>query len=175
MRVAWLRTSSPGAAPAVRTARHRSYRCATHNLDLVAGVAPDSESLSDGVLISEIVMGHGFIDDRHARRRRGVSRRDIAAQQQPHSDGRAESRRDVVPLDDSFFIRIRKGGTELLPLSEWATGIHKTWEWAPVELGPQKLRTFNLPAGLVLLEIIGREDGTKIDQILITANDRWKP
>lgn len=80
-----------------------------------------------------------------------------------------------TPEDDSFRIRVRQGSTELVPLSDWHTGVHPAWEWVPVELDPGKLRAVNLPAGMVLLEVLCRETGAKIDQIWLTADTDRKP
>ncbi|MBT3380590.1 MAG: hypothetical protein HN742_10310 [Lentisphaerae bacterium] len=80
-----------------------------------------------------------------------------------------------TPDDDSFLIRIRQGSDDLLPLSDWHTGVHTEWEWAPMELGRGKQRAVDLPAGVVLLEIMCREDGTKMDQIWLTADAAKRP
>ncbi len=71
-----------------------------------------------------------------------------------------------TPEDDSFFIRLSQGKRELFPLTEWHTGVHPQWEWVLVELGKpgtQLQRVLELPAGVVMLEVVGREDGAKID------------
>jgi len=106
-----------------------------------------------------------------------------------------------TPSDDSFFFRIRffspigrpdsrpqgwpacrpmgeknwQGPKELLPRTDWQPGVRKSWEWAPVELGPGKQRALTLPAGVMVLEVICREDGSKMDQILLTPDPNWKP
>jgi hypothetical protein len=80
-----------------------------------------------------------------------------------------------TPSDDSFFFRIRQGPKELLPRTDWQPGTHKNWEWAPVELGAAKQRALMLPAGMVVLEVICREDGSKMDQLLLTPDAHWKP
>jgi hypothetical protein len=80
-----------------------------------------------------------------------------------------------TPDDDSFRIRIRQGAKELLPMSDWPAGVHAKWEWTRMELGPAKLHAVELPAGQVLLEIFCREDGTKIDQVFLTADPAREP
>ncbi len=80
-----------------------------------------------------------------------------------------------TPDDDSFMVRIRQGATELLPLSDWHTGTHTDWEWEPMQFGPNKQRSVELPVGLVLLKIMCREDGTKIDQVWLTADSEKRP
>lgn len=80
-----------------------------------------------------------------------------------------------TPEDDSFFIRLRQGKRELVPLTEWHTGVHPKWEWVLVELGKpggKLLRALELPAGVVTLEIAGREDGAKIDCLLLTVHEK---
>lgn len=79
-----------------------------------------------------------------------------------------------TPEDDSFFIRLRQGKRELIPQTEWHTGVHPHWEWVPVELGKpgaEPQRTLELPAGVVMLEVMGREDGAKMDRLLLTARE----
>ncbi len=80
-----------------------------------------------------------------------------------------------TPSDDSFFFRIRHGTDEILPRSDWHTGVQARWAWVRAELGRDKQRAVNLPAGIVVLEVICREDGSKMDQILLTPNPDWKP
>ena len=80
-----------------------------------------------------------------------------------------------TPSDDSFFFRIRQGSKELLPRTDWHTGTHTSWAWSPVELGAAKQRAITLPAGVVLLEVICREDGSKMDQIVLTPDADRKP
>ncbi|MBN2449062.1 MAG: hypothetical protein JXR77_01655 [Lentisphaeria bacterium] len=80
-----------------------------------------------------------------------------------------------TPDDDSFRIRIRQGADERVPASDWHTGVHTAWEWVPAELGAEKQRALDLPEGLVLIEILCREDGTKIDQIWLTADAERTP
>ncbi|MCS7254782.1 MAG: hypothetical protein RMK18_11965 [Armatimonadota bacterium] len=80
-----------------------------------------------------------------------------------------------TPEDDSFFFRLRQGRRELLPLTEWHTGVHTQWEWVQVELGKpgrKMQKHMELPAGTVILEIVGREDGAKIDCLLLTAHEK---
>lgn len=83
-----------------------------------------------------------------------------------------------TPEDDSFFLRLRQGRRELIPLTEWHTGVHPKWEWVLVELGKPggKLqKALELPAGVVMLEIAGREDGAKIDCLLMTEHGEKLP
>ena len=53
--------------------------------------------------------------------------------------------------------------------------LDRRWEWAPMELGSRKQRAVKLPVGIVLLEIICREDGTMMDQALLTADAKHTP
>lgn len=79
------------------------------------------------------------------------------------------------PDDDSFCVRIRQGATECVPLSDWHVGTHSAWEWTPLELGPGKQRAINLPAGDLLMEVRCREDGTRLDQVWLTADATARP
>jgi len=47
-----------------------------------------------------------------------------------------------------------------------------TWHWVR---SPPRLRQLALPAGRVRLELLNREDGIRIDQILLTTNKRYIP
>jgi hypothetical protein len=77
--------------------------------------------------------------------------------------------------DDSFYVWIRNDKGDLLPRTEWPLGVHKAWEWVALELEPRQERGVSLPGGVVLVEIFCREDGAKIDELLITSDAKWRP
>ncbi len=83
-----------------------------------------------------------------------------------------------TPDDDSFFISIHQQNRELLPRSEWHTGGHPQWTWVRAELGDPKSNrqsALELPAGIIVIEIACREDGAKIDCLVVTDRENWAP
>jgi hypothetical protein len=80
------------------------------------------------------------------------------------------------PTDDSFFVHASTDSAEPVPLTDWHTGTHTTWEWAPVRLGEAPGPTpLALPAGEVMLRFRAREDGTKIDRLYLSADPKVEP
>ena len=78
--------------------------------------------------------------------------------------------------DDSFFIRIYTNTAEPISKSEWHTGIHTQWEWAPVCLNKSPEQTpLPLPVGDVYLEVSVREDGAKLDALYLSPTDDAAP
>lgn len=81
-----------------------------------------------------------------------------------------------TPDDDSFYVQIQHGDRDLVPRSTWATGVHAQWTWVPVALdGGQTATPLKLPAGVVTLSVLTREDGTKLDRLHLTASARARP
>lgn len=83
-----------------------------------------------------------------------------------------------TPEDDSFFVQATAGeylqvgvkGRALLPRTDWSVGVTKgLWHWSafPVAL--------ELPQGPAVLTLSVREDGTKIDRLLLTAEPDADP
>ncbi|HUT33790.1 MAG TPA: hypothetical protein VNE39_09935 [Planctomycetota bacterium] len=74
----------------------------------------------------------------------------------------------ATPDDDSFFVRVRQAGRDVLSRAEWHTGVHATWEWTPFRAGKAAEATaMRLDAGVALIEVSCREDGTKLDALLL--------
>ena len=81
-----------------------------------------------------------------------------------------------TPDDDSFFVGVRQGGREVLPRSDWHTGVHGKWEWAAVTAGAERRPlTLRLEAGAALLEVWCREDGARLDALVLTAEPGARP
>ena len=78
--------------------------------------------------------------------------------------------------DDSFFVTIASPTSEPIRRADWHIGTHDEWEWTPLGLnrdpGPTPLQ---LPKGEYRLDLSCREDGSKIDQILITTDPAYQP
>jgi len=72
--------------------------------------------------------------------------------------------------DESFFIRIRQRGRDMLSRTRWPTGVHPQWQWAdlPDQTGSAPLR-FRLHAGPAVVEVLGRQDGAHLDAIRLDA------
>lgn len=51
-------------------------------------------------------------------------------------------------------------------------GTYKTWHWVRA---PVRLKQLNLDAGKHTLKVLNREDGVRIDQILLTTDKRYVP
>ncbi|MCX8037503.1 MAG: hypothetical protein N3D11_10755 [Candidatus Sumerlaeia bacterium] len=83
--------------------------------------------------------------------------------------GRVQS---PTPADDSFYVQIRSAGRQILPQTEWPVGVHRRWSWTPFTNNTKSTKPMGiaLPAGVALVEILSREDGTRLDQILLSAN-----
>ena len=81
-----------------------------------------------------------------------------------------------TPTDDSFFVYAASEMGEVLRETAWQPGVHKSWEWVPlnVEKSKEPLR-LALPAGDVRFEVRVREDGAKLDRLFLTANPGAKP
>ncbi len=78
--------------------------------------------------------------------------------------------------DDSFYIRVYTDAAEPISKSEWHTGIHTEWEWAPVCLNKSPEQTpLPLPAGDVYLEVSVREDGAKLDTLYLSPTQTTAP
>ena len=73
--------------------------------------------------------------------------------------------------DDSFFISVDNGAYAL-----WDTQYASVWAWDKVRnRGGQNPVTYSLEAGQHNLIIKQREDGTKIDSIIITNDLHYNP
>lgn len=81
--------------------------------------------------------------------------------------------------DDSFFVFMEqpRSGQPATTI-DWHTGVHKTWEWSRV--GPPDAKKgqptgFDLAAGTLRLELRGREKGSKLDALFLTAKPTAEP
>ena len=79
-----------------------------------------------------------------------------------------------TPDDDSFFVTVSSGeyavkglkGTKILPQTDWPTGVTRgAWKWCPFKT------ELNLPKGPCVLSLGVRENGTKIDRLLLTVDE----
>lgn len=68
---------------------------------------------------------------------------------------------------DSFFLQMNDG-----PVLTWLTGTITSWGWGQAPTDPA---SFNLAPGTHTLRVKGREDGTKLDQIVITKDPNFVP
>jgi len=74
--------------------------------------------------------------------------------------------RTPTPSDDSFFVRVRQAGRDVLPKTDWHTGRHTKWQWA--EVTPANARSplrFRLERGVAVVEFSCREDGAMLDAV----------
>jgi hypothetical protein len=73
---------------------------------------------------------------------------------------------------DSFFVALDAGSPLL-----WLTraGGRETWGWDRVRSRGQAFTRFTLPAGTHTLRLLEREDGTKLDRLLITNDLQFVP
>jgi hypothetical protein len=78
--------------------------------------------------------------------------------------------------DDSFFVRVEQNGRAALPRTAWHTGRHEAWEWAQVTSeATRKPVTVPLRPGAALIEFACREDGTKLDALLLAPEGARPP
>ncbi len=81
-----------------------------------------------------------------------------------------------TPSDDSFFVRAFAASSEPVSTTEWHTGTHAEWEWAPVGFhGATAPAGLSLPAGELTLQFRVREDGTKLDRLFLTRDPLRMP
>lgn len=81
-----------------------------------------------------------------------------------------------TPDDDSFFVRVRQAGRDVLPRADWHTGVHAKWEWTPFRAGAGREATaIRLDAGVALVEVSCREDGARLDALLLTPAPKTSP
>ncbi|MBI5833371.1 MAG: hypothetical protein HZB16_13820 [Armatimonadetes bacterium] len=66
-----------------------------------------------------------------------------------------------TPDDDSFYFAVSRPDQDVAEPLTWSTGTHANWEWSP-------LGALDLPAGESILEIRGREDGTRLDKLVFS-------
>lgn len=81
--------------------------------------------------------------------------------------------RTIAPgdLDDSFYIQVDNGTNNL-----WDIPWHSAWNWDKVtHRGDEGYVTVHLSAGRHTINIKAREDGTKIDKILLTNDVNYVP
>jgi len=84
--------------------------------------------------------------------------------------------RAPTPDDDSFFVRVRQAGRDVVPRSDWHTGLHTGWDWRAFCAGKSREATaIRLDAGVALIEVSCREDGTKLDALLLTPRPDAAP
>ena len=82
-----------------------------------------------------------------------------------------------TPADDSFIVSANAGssvksgarGRVVLPRTDWHLGQARTWTWRefPVDI--------TLPKGTVTLTLHTREDGAKVDALLLTNETSFPP
>jgi hypothetical protein len=81
-----------------------------------------------------------------------------------------------TPEDDSFYVRLFTDAAELVGRTDWPTGTRAEWSWVPAALGGGKESTpLALPAGEVTLQLLVREDGTRIDRLFLSQDPKAKP
>jgi len=79
-----------------------------------------------------------------------------------------------TPDDDSFFVRLSTPVGEPVGTTAWHLGTHREWEWVPFR--PEDSEAgLALPAGDVFLELSVREDGARVDRLLLTTNPTASP
>jgi len=81
-----------------------------------------------------------------------------------------------TPDDDSFHVRVRQAGRDVLPRTDWHTGVHEQWEWT--QLATTRERTpqaIDLAAGAALIELSCREDGTRLDALFLSPDPDARP
>ena len=84
--------------------------------------------------------------------------------------------RTPTQSDDSFYIQFNQNGQTILPRTDWHTGVHRTWEWIAFRIGKERaVPRIPLERGAVEIQCLGREDGAKLDAILLTADPDWQP
>ena len=146
-----------------------------------AGVFWEAEQ---GAILPQMVVGRderasggrfvwmpGAIGEARTGSGRAVWRLDVARAGQYFLWGRVLA---PTPQDDSFYVRVE--AAERTVVGEWHTGVHKSWQWAPVALNRSAEPTaFYLPKGEVRVELRVREDGTKIDRLFLASSSREKP
>ncbi|HUS90585.1 MAG TPA: hypothetical protein VM695_02005 [Phycisphaerae bacterium] len=80
--------------------------------------------------------------------------------------------RTPTPDDDSFFVRIRQDGRDVLVRTDWHTGRHTAWEWADATAGSkQQPIAAALRPGLAVIEFSCREDGAALDAFRLVRTD----
>ena len=78
--------------------------------------------------------------------------------------------------DDSFYLRLFNDRFTPVDRTDWHTGRREGWQWTPVSLIRGKAPTpLSLPAGVMTLEILPREDGTKLDRLFLTPRQDQRP
>jgi len=84
--------------------------------------------------------------------------------------------RTPTPSDDSFFVRVRQGRRDVLPRSDWHTGVHGQWQWVRVAVAAgRRPAAVALKPGAAVIEFQCREDGARLDAICLTAEADWRP
>jgi hypothetical protein len=68
--------------------------------------------------------------------------------------------------DDSFLVRIRQRGRDVLARKAWQAGAHTKWQWVdlPDQAGNSPLH-IRLHAGPAVIEVFSRQDGARLDAI----------
>lgn len=81
-----------------------------------------------------------------------------------------------TPENDSFYVRVFNDEGEVLPRTDWPTGVHADWQWVPLIMGGgREPSAISLPAGTVNLQLRVREAGTKIDRLFLTPRAEERP
>jgi hypothetical protein len=84
--------------------------------------------------------------------------------------------RTPTPEDDSFFVRVEQAGREAVPTTAWHTGQHQGWAWSPVAAGVERRPlAARLNPGVAVVEFRCREDGARLDRLVLTADPAWRP
>ncbi|MCF7848814.1 MAG: hypothetical protein K9M45_08200 [Kiritimatiellales bacterium] len=69
--------------------------------------------------------------------------------------------------DDSFFVRIYQDGSDVLPLTDWHIGRSDKWKWATLKKD-KKIQPLPLRKGRAIVEFRVREDGSKLDALMLS-------
>jgi len=76
-----------------------------------------------------------------------------------------------TPDDDSFYVRAFTATAEPLAQTDWPVGTHQTWGWVPFSLTNADTPTpLTLPSGEANLQLRVREDGTRLDRLLLSPS-----
>jgi hypothetical protein len=72
--------------------------------------------------------------------------------------------------EDSFFLAMNDG-----PIGLWSPRIDSRWNWQAVSVDAGATTHYRLDPGMHQLHLMHREDGTRIDRLIITKNPAFTP
>lgn len=72
--------------------------------------------------------------------------------------------------DDSFYIRIYQETSDALPRTDWHIGRGDQWKWATLKNKNRQPQPLPLNKGRAIIEIRAREDGSKLDALVLSKN-----